>query len=631
MYFKTTIRFNPLTQRYDPYCRLVESYRNYEGRVCHKTIVPVGFIPKVTPEQKNIIQKQLTLRAEGKILLFEVSDVVALHYIQTLWKRIVDEERVDLPEVVAAKMEKMVYENSIEHKQVRELGTEWLSLQALEELQMGQFLKSLGWDENKIQLTLTQIVSRAVYPASELKTSKWMVENSAICELTHYPKEKLTKDKLYKNALELYKIKDKLEQHLSSRTNELFDLEDKIILYDLTNTYFEGRKVNSKLAQFGRSKEKRSDAKIIVLALVINQEGFLKYSNVFEGNTSDSKTLPAMVEKLRKSTSDSTKKAVVVMDAGIATEENLQLLAEKGYHYLCVSRTQLKDYKIVDGAVEHQIQTQGKQTIALTRVENGTDSDYYVKVKSPGKVLKESGMKAQFEARFEEELQKISQGLGKKNTVKKLDIINRRIGRQQQKYPSVSKYYNITVTSDEKASKATGLTFAKDANKLQEIEEKLGVYFIRTNMAVEQETTLWTIYNTIREIESTFRTLKTDLDLRPIYHKNDDATLAHLHLGLLGYWLVNTIRHKLKKGGIKHDWSEIVRIGNTQKLVTTTAINGLDEQITIIKASKPEEKLSQIYTLLNYKPYTQRKLKFVVHKPPTEHQSTTLNSSFNDG
>jgi hypothetical protein len=97
----------------------------------------------------------------------------------------------------------MLYENSIEHKQVRELGIEWLSLQALEELQIGKFLETLGWDEPKIQLTLTQIISRAVYPASELKTSKWMVENSAICNLTHYPKEKLTKDKLYKNALDL--------------------------------------------------------------------------------------------------------------------------------------------------------------------------------------------------------------------------------------------------------------------------------------------------------------------------------------------------------------------------------------------------------------------------------------------
>ena len=161
------------------------------------------------------------------------------------------------------------------------------------------------------------------------------------------------------------------------------------MLYDLTNTYFEGRKVNSKLAQYGRSKEKRSDAKIIVLALVINPEGFLKYSNVFEGNTSDSKALPDMVDKLRNSTTETSQKAVVVMDAGIATEENLRLLDQKGYYYLCVSRSKLKDYKVVDGAVEHQIKTQSKKLITLTRVANDASTDYYAKIKSPGKLLKE--------------------------------------------------------------------------------------------------------------------------------------------------------------------------------------------------------------------------------------------------
>jgi transposase len=97
-----------------------------------------------------------------------------------------------------------------------------------------------------------------------------MKENSSILELTGNDASILTKDKLYKNALNLYKVKDSLEQHLSKKTNELFDLDDKIMLYDLTNTYFEGEKRNSKLAKYGRSKEKRSDAKLVVLGMVVN-------------------------------------------------------------------------------------------------------------------------------------------------------------------------------------------------------------------------------------------------------------------------------------------------------------------------------------------------------------------------
>jgi len=193
-------------------------------------------------------------------------------------------------------------------------------------------LVNKGWTEEQVQLAATQVISRAVYPASELKTARWIKENSAVCELTGYDVEKVTKDKLYQSALSLYTLKDELEKHLSKRTNELFDIEDKIMLYDLTNTYFEGEKTNSKLAKFGRSKEKQNDAKLVVLALVVNIEGFIKYSSIHQGNIADCATLSAMIDKLAAHTSKD-KKAVIVLDAGIATEENLELIEAKGYKY----------------------------------------------------------------------------------------------------------------------------------------------------------------------------------------------------------------------------------------------------------------------------------------------------------
>lgn len=157
-----------------------------------------------------------------------------------------------------------------------------------------------------------------------------------------------------------------LEKHLSKRTNELFDLADKIILYDLTNTYFEGEKRNSNLAKFGRSKEKRNDARLIVLALVVNMEGFIKYSSVLEGNIADCNTLSAMIEKLASHTCNGP--AVVVLDAGIATEENLNLIEAKGYKYLCVSRTKLKDYQYVPDRLTTLLETKSKQIIRLRSV-----------------------------------------------------------------------------------------------------------------------------------------------------------------------------------------------------------------------------------------------------------------------
>lgn len=630
MYFKMSLRKNPETQELSGYYRLVESYRNAENRICHRTILNVGFIDHIAPEKLNKIQKHLTQRAEGKISIFEEHDQEALKYTEMLWNKMISEKRIDLPEKVLEKRQRLVDIDTIKHKDVKEIGSEWMSYQALEQLKLAEFLKKTGWEEEKIQLTLTQIISRAIYPASEFRTSRWIQENSAICEVTHYPVEKISKDKLYQNALALYEIKDQLEQHLSKRTNELFDIEDRIILYDLTNTYFEGEKRNSKLAKFGRSKEKRSDAKLIVLAMVVNPEGFLKYSNIFEGNTSDSATLPDIIENLRLKTSQTGQRAIVVIDAGIASEANLELLEAKGYDYVCVSRQGLKDYQAVEGSNPTIVSTKSKQELNLQAVTSSHNTDYYLKVKSPGKELKETGMKTQFEFRFEEGLLKLKEGLSRKHTTKRAALIHERIGRYREKYPSVSKYYHIEVKADAKGI-ATEILWHKDEAQYQKVKQNLGIYFIRTNLTIKEEETLWKIYNTIRDIESSFRTLKTDLDLRPIYHKNDNATLAHLHLGLLAYWMVNTIRFQLKKQRINHNWQEIIRIGNTQKIITTTGTN-LENQTTYVRrCSEPNSSIKELYKALNYKFYPFVKRKSVVHKSePKKTQPIVLQENIPD-
>jgi hypothetical protein len=214
-------------------------------------------------------------------------------------------------------------------------------------------------------------------------------------------------------------------------------------------------------------------------------------------------------------------------------------------------------------------------------------------------------------------LEKIKIGLTTKYRTKRADKINQRIGRAIQKYPSVSKYYNIEVKTDQ-YGRANEINWYKDPGKYEKILENLGVYFIRTNLSVDREEILWKIYNTIREIEYSFRTLKTDpiaigLDLRPIYHKSDKATMAHLHLGLLGYWLVNTVRHQLKKQNISHCWGEIIRIGNTQKIVSTFGKNQEGTTIQVRRCSEPNPQISELYKALNYKPFPFVKKKSVVH------------------
>jgi len=251
--------------------RLCESYR-YDNTVRHQTILHLGSLEDLPDiDQKKALALRINDLVKqshtGEQDMFKPPDEVVEKLAQKYFAAIKEKERLD---IAAGKDYHRVDTDSVENKNIREAGAEWLCMQALEQLNMSAFLRQEDWKQEQIQLALTHIISRAAYPASELRTSEWIKQNSSVCELTGYLMEKVTKDKLYEISKSLYKVKEHLEKHLSKRTNELFDLTDKIILYDLTNTYFEGSMRSSKIAKFGKSKEKRNDAHLIVLAVVIN-------------------------------------------------------------------------------------------------------------------------------------------------------------------------------------------------------------------------------------------------------------------------------------------------------------------------------------------------------------------------
>jgi hypothetical protein len=451
MYFKVSMRHNPAKGFIDGYYRLVESYRNAEDRICHRTLLNVGFLDmnEVRPEQLNHIQKILTRRSESPspgLFDEEISEPVVRSYVETLYGRLVSEQKIDTGQSsrCSRKGDRQTIDlNSLRNRDVRETGCEWLCYQALEQLKIADYLANRDWEANDIRLALTHIISRAVYPASELRTGHWIRENSSVYEQTGYPVDEISKDRLYRISLKLYEEKANLENYLSFRTCELFDIEDKIILYDLTNTYNEGRMSGSRIAQFGRSKEKRNDAKLIVLALVVNPEGFIKYSSILEGNMSDSSTLEGMLKELRLKTSSGTKKAIVVMDAGIATESNLLMLKEQGYDNLCVTRSTMKNYLLQGEGNEVTVTDKSKREISLQKVTSGKDDDYYLKIASESKKKKECSMNERFREGFETGLRKIANSLSKKGGVKQEEKVYERIGRLKQKYPSIHRHFDI--------------------------------------------------------------------------------------------------------------------------------------------------------------------------------------------
>lgn len=590
------------------YYRLCESYRDEYGRSKWRSVLGLGRMEGLDRSQREGFILRLNEMLKGSPGLFIAADDPAVEsYTQDIFGKLLDSGRVNIEEVVSGSRHRLlqaaearckadlVKASSLNHKEVRELGSEHLCMETAKKLKLDKFLLSHGFSGQETSLALTQIISRAVHPASELGTARWISERSAVCRLSGYDASLVSKDKLYQSALKLLEQKDALEEHLSSWTRELFSFEDSIIIYDLTNTFFQGAMRNSKIARFGRSKERRNDCKLLVLAMVINREGFPKHYSLFEGNLCDASSLERIIDSLDARLEGMDRKPVVVMDAGIATEANLELLGERKYHYLCVSRRRLMDYQAEEGASVVALSDKKGNPIELLAVRPETGHDRYLWVRSQMKAMKEEQMKDQFCGRFEQELTKIKASLTRKGGVKKPEKVNRRIGRAQQKYPSVQGWYDLNLET----SNDTVRELSWQRNPQKENDREAGVYFIRTSIPQVNEQLLWMIYNTIREVEYTFSVLKTDLDLRPIYHKTDKASMAHLHLGILAYWLVVTIRHQLKKKGINKSWRQIVEIMDSHKWVESTLLTPEENEVSIGKCSEPTETAKEIYAAVN--------------------------------
>ena len=620
MYFTSVTRYSPEHGRELPYYKIKESFRDAVGRVHTRLMLTPGYLPELSGDDIPQIRRGLTYKMEqsealpGQQRLFDADPCSECSqkvrdFVEKFWQQMKDNGKIDAAresyDEAERKARRLVDVSTVKHTDAREVGAENVCLQAIRELQIDEFLRHQGWTERKINATLASLIVRTVYSPSEWKALRILDENSAAMELlTGQFGDSVTQREVYAAAPALYALKDKLERHLCHRTDSLFNLTNRVMLFDLTNFYFEGSKQGSRKAKFGRSKEKRYDCRLLVLALAINTEGFIRYSSILEGNTADPDSLPDMVDQIiakNPVSPNPDEKVLVVIDAGIATEKNLELIRDKGYNYLCVSRTKLTDYTLKEDGRTVTVHDSRNRPITLAEVAHEDGGDYYLRVNSPSKAMTERSMNRQWRERFEDELTKARNALSAKGGTKSYDKVIERVGRALGKYPSVSKYYQIDyIRSDEKPQNMADIRWQIKISD-EQTEERFGTYFLRANVATLDEKSTWDYYNLIREIETSNRQLKTDLELRPIYHQKDDNSDAHLFFGLLSYWLVNTIRYKLKQHGITHYWTELKRILSTQKAITTEAVNALGEIVEMRLCSDPTDSAAEIYRQLGYK------------------------------
>jgi len=461
----------------------------------------------------------------------------------------------------------------------RTVGVEAAALWAMAQVNFVGLLESLGFTGPQRAAAIGSIVGRMASPASERATHDWLGARSGLGELLDVDYEAMGLSSLYRISDRLLRHKSALENALFERTQTLFGLKTTITLYDLTNTYFEGEVPNNPKAQRGHSKEKRSDCPLLTLGLVLDGSGFVRHSEVFEGNVQEARTLEAMLEGLQ-----APKGALVVMDRGIATEANLIWLREQGYRYLVVSREQKRQF---DPERAVSIQNAGGETLQLEKVLSEDGNEVRLYCHSERRAKKEEAINERFAQRFEAALDKIAAGLSKPRTTKRIDKLWERIGRLKEQSRGVGRYYDIELIPDAKGEKAVALRYTRKPAPGSMLTHP-GVYCLRSSETDWDEETLWRSYITLTDLEAVFRSLKSELGLRPVFHHKEERADGHLFITVLAYQFVQIIRHRLAEQGIHASWRRLRQLLSGQ--VRVTAVFGQPDGHTlhVRKATQPE-------------------------------------------
>lgn len=577
----TTTRSQQSGDTYQTY-RLVENER-IQGQVKQRTLLNLGRHFDVTQSQWAELAGRISQLLSSQGALFSLAlepdlEAKAQRYAaQILASRnaaTADSEFMSLSV------------DSLELVRPRRVGIEHLALHALSQLKLDEKIRALGFNRHQLAAAMGTIVARMAYPASELATHQWLQQRSGLGELIDYDFEGMGLDRLYQVSDLLWKHHAELEAHCYQQELSLFQMNETITLFDLTNTFFEGTAKDNR----GRSKERRTDCPLVTLGLVLNGDGFPRRSQIFSGNASEPKTLQDMLTGLQ-----ATPATTVVLDAGLATEDNISWLKDHGYYYLVVSRKPKRLFN------EHEavlVKNLSNQQVRVQRICNEQTGEVELYCHSQAREEKERAMQSQFTKRFETALQSLADGLPKKGATKQYDKVLQRIGRLKEKYAPAAQYYDIAVTKDDVSGKANAIQWTRLEKPHSRVSHP-GVYCLRTNQNDWDEATLWRTYTMLTDLEAVFRSLKSELGLRPIYHHKEKRVNGHIFITLLAYHVVQTLRAQLKAQDIHDSWQKLRAKMENQQRVTVVMKRADGKTIHLRKATRAEPHQEAIYQALD--------------------------------
>ena len=583
-------RTNEQGEAYYSY-RLVRSEREGE-RVRQRTLLNLGSEFPIAREHWRGLCTRIQELLKGQAALFSCPEEVERE-AQRIAAQLVQRTPAVPSEALEPPDLQTVDVNSLELTRPRSVGVEHVGLWAMEQLGLGAQLERLGFNSVDRACAMATIIARMAAPGSERASWRWLCERSALGDLLGVDFECMSMMRLYRASDALMAKRAAIETHLFEQATELFGLRHTVTLYDLTNTFYEGSAAAHPKARRGHSREKRSDCPLLTLGLVLDGSGFVRRSEVFSGSVSEAATLAGMLDALHAPAD-----ALVVMDAGIATEANITWLKDGGYRYLVVSRERNRHF---DPDLAVAIETRSRQKVHVHKVIDKDDSEARLYCYSEARAKKEQDIADHFATRFEDQLQKLNDGLGRPRTRKRLDLVWQRIGRFREKSRGVGAHYAIEVIADDSGKKARAITWKRQPRAGTMITHP-GVYCLRTNMADWDEEALWRTYTALTDVEAVFRSLKSELGLRPIFHQTQKRSDGHLFITVIACQLVQTIRRRLGEKGERASWSSLRSILEGQQRVTAIFRRKDGRTLHVRKATRAEPRQRRIYEALGLDP-----------------------------
>ena len=484
-------------------------------------------------------------------------------------------------------------------EEAREAGSVHVGHQMWQQLGLNEILSRAGLSDRACQLSEAMTLNRLIFPLSEHAMPDWM-RRTALADILPTDFSALHDDALYRNLDRLHPNRAAIERDLAGREKTLFSLDDTLYLYDLTSTYFEGEAASNPQAKRGYSRDKRGDAKQVLVGLVLDRDGFPQAHEIFDGNRQDRTTVGEMLDSLEKRVGRKPG-AMVVVDRGMAYDEDLEQIRAHRYHYLVATRQPERNAWLEEFEADNDWQEliripsprnpfQEKSVVRIKRCEK--ESEVYILCVSEGRQEKDRAIRETHEQRLRKDWEKLKARI-EKSQLKEAKKIYQAIGRLQERYPRVARYYRMDYDAEQKA-----LTWQEDSEKKAVAEKLDGGYVLRTDRQDLTADEIWRTYILLTRVEAAFRAMKSPLAERPIFHHLEHRTQTHIFLCVLAYHLLVAIEKRFLDAGVHTSWWTLRQQLSTHQVVTVVLPTGNGKVLKIRKGTTPEPIHRDIYSIL---------------------------------